>query len=34
MTYRGDVYFVPVLFSLSTISGRETEDEETTGSDE
>ncbi|GKV42206.1 hypothetical protein SLEP1_g49643 [Rubroshorea leprosula] len=34
MTYRGDVYFVPVLFSLSTISGSKTEDGETTGSDE
>ncbi|GKU96491.1 hypothetical protein SLEP1_g9720 [Rubroshorea leprosula] len=26
MTYRGDVYFVPALFSLSTISGCEIED--------
>ncbi|GKV51482.1 hypothetical protein SLEP1_g58133 [Rubroshorea leprosula] len=34
VTYRGDVYFVPVLFSLSTISGSKTEDRETTGSDE
>ncbi|GKV25044.1 hypothetical protein SLEP1_g34553 [Rubroshorea leprosula] len=34
MTYRGDVHFVPVLFSLSTISESETEDGEITGSDE
>ncbi|GKV43080.1 hypothetical protein SLEP1_g50418 [Rubroshorea leprosula] len=34
VTYRGDVYFVPVLFSLSTISGSEIEDGETTRSNE
>ncbi|GKV48994.1 hypothetical protein SLEP1_g55768 [Rubroshorea leprosula] len=34
MTYRGDVYFIPVLFSLSTISGSEIENGETMGSDE
>ncbi|GKU97820.1 hypothetical protein SLEP1_g10904 [Rubroshorea leprosula] len=33
MTYRGDVYFILVLFFLSTISGSETEDGEITGSD-
>ncbi|GKU89610.1 hypothetical protein SLEP1_g3731 [Rubroshorea leprosula] len=33
MTYRGDVYFVPVFFPLSTISESETDDGETTGSD-